>query len=84
MNKEEALEEFFKSLRAALNNGSIYFPEHPVFIKSSQELKEKIDSLLHFLNPLKIGFAVDFLVVDGRNLEKAGLISGLAGFFHFR
>lgn len=84
MNKEEALQEFFKSLRAALNNGSIYFPEHPVFIKSSQELKEKIDSLLHFLNPLKIGFAADFLVVDGRNLENAGLIAGLAGFFHFR
>lgn len=84
MNKEEALEEFLKSLRAALNNGSIYFSEHPVFIKSSQELKEKIDSLLHFLNPLKIGFAADFLVVDGRNLENTGLIAGLAGFFHFR
>src|SRR3990167_4399748 len=84
MNKEEALEEFLKSLKAALNNGSIYFPEHPVFIKSSQELKEKVDSLLHFLNPLKIGFAADFLVVDGQNLEKAGLVMGLAGFFHFR
>lgn len=84
MNKEEALKEFFKSLRAALNNGSIYFPEHPVFIKSAQELKEKIDALLHFLNPLKIGFAADFLIVDGQNLENAGLIAGLAGFFHFR
>lgn len=84
MNKEEALEEFLKSLKAALNNGSIYFPEHPVFIRAAQELKEKIDALLNFINPLKIGFASDFLVVGGRNLENAGLVVSLAGFFHFR
>ena len=84
MNKEEALEEFLKGLKAALNNGSVYFQEHPIFIKSSQELKEKIDALLNFVNPLKVGFAADFLVVDGRNLENTGLIEWLAGFFHFR
>jgi hypothetical protein len=84
MDREEALREFLKSLKAALNNSSIYFSKHPIFIKASQELKKKTDLLLNFINPVKIDFGSNSLVVEGQNLEKPEADSDLAGFFHFR
>ena len=84
MNKEEALQDFFNSLKVSLNNSSVYFPEHPIFIKSAEDLKIKVDSLLNFIKPIKIGFTPVSLVIDDRTWEKAALHKELAAFFHFR
>ncbi len=84
MTKEEVLQDFLNSLKIALNNSSIYFETHPVLIKSIDELEEKIDSLFHFINPIKVGFTPRSLFVDGKVLEKTRLYEELAVFFHFR
>ena len=84
ISKEEAWQDFFNGLKVALNNSSIYFPEHPIFIKSAEDLKIKIDSLLNFIKPIKIGFTSISLFADDRKWEKASLYKELAAFFHFR
>lgn len=84
MTKEEALWDFLVSLKTALNSAAVYFKDHPLFLKSAEDLKTKADSLLVFLNPIKISFSPDSLFIDGKNWEKAGLYKELASFFHFR
>lgn len=84
MTKEEALQDFLKSLKIALNNSSIYFQNHPIFIKSAQDLKEKINHLLSFINPIKIGIASSSLFMEEKSLGKVILYEELARFFHFR
>jgi hypothetical protein len=56
MDKEEALKEFLKALRVALKSVLIYQPEHAAVVQAGEELKKKIDALLKWINPLKIGF----------------------------
>ncbi len=84
MTKEEALWDFLASLKTSLNNAAVYFKDHPVFLKSAEDLKAKADSLLAFLSPIKIGISPNSLFIDGKNWEKSGLSKELASFFHFR
>lgn len=84
MTKEEALWDFLASLKTSLNNAAVYFKDHPVFLKSAEDLKAKTDSLLAFLSPIKIGISPNSLFIDGKNWEKSGLSKELASFFHFR
>jgi len=84
MNKERALEDFFKSLNTALKNASIYFKEHPVFIKSVKEVKKHIDTLFDFVSPLKISFTSNSLVAEEIYFEKDKIFEELAQIFHFR
>lgn len=84
MNKDEALNDFLKGLRIALNNASAYFKEHPYFIKSVEDFKQKIDTLLGFLKPIKISINPDSLFMDGRYWQKTVLYTELASMFHFR
>lgn len=84
MTKEEALQDFFKSLKISLNNSSIYFQNHPIFIKSTQDLKEKINCLFNFINPIKIGVSASSLFMNDKELGKAVIYEEIARFFHFR
>jgi hypothetical protein len=84
MNKEEALDDFLKGLRISLNYIFLYSKGHRSFIKSVGELKKKIDILLDFLNPVKVGFAPDSLLIDGSVYKKALLHKELAKMFHLR
>ena len=84
LNKEEALQDFLGSFKTSLNNASVYFKEHPIFIRSIEDLKKKIDSLHKFMNPIKIGIAPRSLFIDGQNWEKVGVYKELASFFHLR
>lgn len=84
MNKEEALEEFFRTLKISFNTASLYSTDHPYFIKSVKDLKEKTDTLLQFLNPINIGITISFLVIEGRNWDKVGLHDEIANMFHSR
>lgn len=84
MTKEEALQDFLKSLKIALNNSSIYFQNHPIFVKSTQDLKEKINRLFNFINPIKIGVSASSLFMNDKELGKAVIYEEIARFFHFR
>ena len=78
------LEDFFKSLNTALKNASIYFKEHPVFIRSVREAKKHIDTLLDLVSPLKISFTSNSLLAEEIYFEKDKVFEELAQIFHFR
>lgn len=84
MDKEKIIEDFFKSLKVALNNTSIYFKEHPLFLRSVKDLKQKIDILFGFLSIFRIGVTPRSLLVDGKYWEKARIYEDLANIFHHR
>jgi len=84
MDKEEALKEFFKSLKVSLKNASLYFSQHPIFLKSLEETKENIDSLLSFTSPLRINFTPYSLLIDGEYFEGDKMVEELAEIFHTR
>jgi len=84
MDKEEALKDFLKGLRTVLNNASSYSKDHPYFVKSVEDFKQKLDILFTFLNPIKINITPDSLFLDGRYWEKQILYEGLAAIFHLR
>lgn len=84
MNKEEALEEFFRFLKISYNIACLYSKDHPYFLKSVKDLKEKTDMLLQFLNPINIGITTSSLAVDGKTWKKAGLHDEIANMLHSR
>ena len=84
MDKEEAIKEFLKGLRIALNNASAYFREHPYFIKSVENFKQKVDQLFAFLSPIVVNITPHSLFVDNKCWEKGPLYVELASTFHLR
>lgn len=84
MNKEKALEDFFVSLNMSLRNASLYFKEHPSFIRSVREVKKRIDTLLDFVSPLKICFTSTSLFAEEKYFEKNKVFDELAQIFHTR
>ncbi|MDD4182919.1 MAG: hypothetical protein PHT53_03760, partial [Candidatus Omnitrophica bacterium] len=79
-----ALDNFFKSLRITLNNCSIYFKEHPLFVKSIEKLHTDTLAVLSFLDPLALGITPNSLSVSGEYFEKESLYTDLATFLHRR
>ena len=84
MDKDQVIEDFFRSLRVSLTNAFSYPKDHPYFIKSVEILKLKLQDLLHIFNPLRIGVTNLGLVVDGKNLTKVGFYDELARLLHER
>jgi hypothetical protein len=84
VNKEEIIEEFFRSLRVTLTNAFSYSKDHPYFIKSVENFKLKLETLLVIFDPFKIGVTSSGLVVDGRSLSRAGFYDELARLLHQR
>lgn len=84
MDKDEALKDFLKALRVAFKTVIIYQPAHATVIAAVEDLKRKIDALLEWLNPIKIGFAQQTLQVDDRFLENDRLAQEIAVTFHQR
>ena len=84
MNKENVLEDFFVSFNRSLRNASLYFKEHPSFIRSVREVKRKIDSLLDSISPLKVCFTSLSLLAEGKYFEKNKIFEEIAQIFHFR
>ena len=82
MDKEQALEGFFKSLKLSLKNASIYTDEHPAFMKSVDVVKERIDTLLNYLSPIRIGITPDSLQVEDKYFNKDRIHEELAKIFH--
>lgn len=84
MNKEEALEEFFKSFKIALNTAVLYPKTHPSFKRPLEDLKEKADLLFQFSNPINIGFSTTSLFVEGEPWDKLKFSEEIARLFHSR
>ncbi len=84
MNKDEIIEDFFRSLRVALTNAFSYPKDHPYFIKSVEGFKLKLDGLLAVVNPFKIGVTSSGLVVEGKTLNRTGFYDELARLLHQR
>ena len=84
MDKDEALKEFLKGLRVALKTVLIYHPEHAAVIRAVEELKKKIDALLQWMNPIKIGFTQQSLHIDDKFWENDRLYLETAKAFHQR
>jgi hypothetical protein len=84
MNKEEALNDFLKGLRIVLNNACAYSKEHPYLTKSVEVFKQKLDLLLRFLSPVRIGITPRSLFLDGRYWEKPVMYVEIASMLHLR
>jgi len=84
MNKEEALIEFLKGLRVAIHNSLAYRPNHPYYLKSAEDFKQKVDNLFTFLNPIKINVTPESLFLDGKVREKDTFSLELAQILHSR
>jgi len=84
VDKDQIVEDFFRSLKVALTNAFSYPKNHPYFIKSVENFKLKLELLLAIFNPFKIGVTSSGLVVDGKNLNRSGFYDELARLLHQR
>jgi len=84
VDKDQIIEDFFRGLRVALTNAFSYPKDHPYFIKSVEIFKFKVETLLAVLNPIRIGVTSSGIVVDGKNLNRAGFYDELARLLHQR
>ncbi|MCX5698557.1 MAG: hypothetical protein NTX01_02520 [Candidatus Omnitrophica bacterium] len=84
MDKDQIVEDFFRSLRVALTNAFSYPKDHPYFIKSVENFKLKLEALLVIFNPFRIGVTSLGFVVDGKNLNRTGFYDELARLLHQR
>lgn len=82
--RDELIVLFLRGLRIVLNNASAYAIDHPYFIKSVHEFREKITPVFDVLEPVWIHCAPDSLTVDGRTWQKNALYTDLAALFHYR
>ena len=84
MNKEEIIEEFFRSLRVTLTNAFSYPKDHPYFIKSVENFKLKLQEVQASLTWFKIGVTDLGLVVDGEDLTRKDLYVEISRILHQR
>lgn len=84
MDKDEALQEFIKGLHIAFNNSLAYPREHPYFIKSVEEFRQKIEVLFGFLSPIKLNITPEALFLDDRYWVKPLACVALAQILHQR
>ena len=84
MNKEDVIEEFFRSFRVTLTNAFSYPKDHPYFIKSAQNFQLKLQEVQTILNPLKIGVADLGVVIGKETLTRKGFYDELARLLHQR
>ena len=84
MDKDQIIEDFFRSLRITLTNAFSYSKDHPYFIKSVENFKLKLEEILVIFNPFKIGVTSSGLLVDGKNLTRIGFYDELARLLHQR
>ncbi|MDD5069792.1 MAG: hypothetical protein PHV17_03600 [Candidatus Omnitrophica bacterium] len=77
-------EYFLKALKVAITNSTIYFREHPLFLSTIDDLKNKIDLVCSQTQTIKLSFSKDYLVLNGEKLEIIQLYVDLADFFHRR
>ncbi len=61
MDKEQAINEFLKSLRVALTNSLAYPKDHPYFQECVNAFRDKAAQLFAFISPIKVIFTPIFI-----------------------
>jgi len=84
IKKNETYDDFLKSFRIAMTNASVYFKGHPLFVKSIDNLRNRISELLIRINPLRMGITPDSLLFGKDCLKESRLYEEIATFFHHR
>ena len=84
MDNTTVYDNFLKSLKVAMTNTSVYFREHPLFLKSLEDLKLNIDKVFTLLNPLRIGITSDSLNFGNDCLKGKKIYEDTVEFFHRR
>lgn len=84
MNKDEALQRFFQSLRVAFKNATMYQMNHPAFIHCVEDLRGRVEDALALISPLSVGFTPRSLFADGRFWEGEKTFRELGMLFHLR
>ncbi len=64
MDKDQALEEFFKNLKKTFNITCLFSKDHPSFLKAIEDFKTNVDATFVFLKPLRIGVTPDSFLVQ--------------------
>jgi len=70
VQEEAAVEDFFKALNLAFRNASMYFREHPSFIKTIQALQMKLEGVTSFRKILDIGVTAEDILLDNKYLKR--------------
>jgi hypothetical protein len=83
-NDELRFKEFLTVFQISLGNGISYSPQHPVFLKSLQELKKKLDTTLLIFQTIKIRIFPQYLMIDELKFENTSLYKNMARSFHTR
>ena len=84
MTKDEAIERLVRTMKLALDAGTRYFYEHPMFIQNVETFKQACDALFVFSNPIKIGIATRSLHIADTHLEQGKQYTDLAHAFHIK
>lgn len=71
-------------MRVAISNSLAYSRSHPYFLTTSRDFKEKIESALNFLNPIRIDVAGDTLFLGDKDCKKLPFSLELANILHQR
>jgi hypothetical protein len=84
MEKSQVFTEFFKILKITIKNSSIYNQEHPAYLKSLEELKQKSDDLFKDSESISMSFSPNSIFVKDVIYGKDKLYIELANIFHKR
>lgn len=84
MSKENAFHEFFMTLKVSLKNAAMYNQEHPAFKKAVSDVKEKVDALFEYTNPIEVSFSPHALLVENKFWDEEKMYKELGRTFHFR
>ena len=82
--RDKVLQDFLRTLKVTFKNATIYNTEHPAFVGSVSALKENIETIFKFLNPIAISFTPRSLFMDNQFWEGEKIYQELGRFFHFR
>ena len=85
MLKEKDLRNFLLALNIVLRNSTVYFPEHPSFIKSLDEFKLSLKKAVPSQKALTVGVSDKAFFIEGKEyFANDTILSKLAHHLHIR
>ncbi len=81
---DDKYQQFFKSFKVALTNGSFYQAGHPKFLSAVKDLKEKLGVLVNKDEALSIRIRQDALIIDEKEFNDDAFCQDLAGSLHLK
>ena len=81
--KEAIIEEYLRNLKITFTTSSFYSKDHPSFLRSVEDFKQKTDEILMTMPVIRVGVTNTALIVDGKEYKKKGM-DELAVLLHSR